>query len=332
VLSRRLDGSGGELHVVRASGGPGLHLASSVASFRLAGARRLLYVSDEGTPGAFELYTVAHPGLARTRLGPPVPAGQSAHVELVSSDGQRALYSVGFQQNMPLESFLVATDGSAPAVRLARPDGTPAQAQSPRWTADQTGVLFFDLVNGAQLFRASASGASIALASDVAAPDRGVVEFVPSPDGQWVAFHQRRTNGLDQLYLAPTTGGPSSLIVSDRPGRFAFTADARSLVVLTQSTDLLNVSVADSSVLPLASGLGALHFELDPDGTHAGFLDLAEHLWLVPLDGSAPPARVSEFDAAVSRSFRLGQERAFYATRTSVGGGQLWSRAYTTLP
>ncbi len=143
--------------------------------------------------------------------------------------------------------------------------------------------------------------------------NRQALEFLFSPDGQWVVFITASRDGGWEFYTVPTDGSaePRRLHApqfSDRRVRsFRISADGQSVVytfgeIWPGPSELFRAPIDGSELgvrlhRPFSTSASVLSFELSPDGTRAVYLadaevDGVDELYSVSLDGSSEEVRL----------------------------------------
>jgi len=235
--------------------------------------RWALYRADQDTWTVKELYSVElDPPFRVHKLNGPM-SGEATLWFQVSPDSRRVIYVASEESPTTLEVYSAPIDGSAPRVKL----------------------------NGTMVGGGNVNGNLI-----VVTPDSTRVLYVADQD----------TDGVNELYSAPIDGSTPAVKLNAPLvpgggviGRFQVSPDSTHAVyVADQEQDevrgLYSVPV-DGSAAPVrlnadlpAGGYIPLSVAIGPDSSAVFYraeqaADDVMELWRVPLDGSAPPARLN---------------------------------------
>jgi Tol biopolymer transport system component len=235
-----------------------------------------------------ELFFGSRYGLFSARLDgalPPVHLNPGAIAESsVASDlrlapgGERVVYRADQDVDGRPELFSVPSDGSAPPLRLNAPLAAGARVHDFRIGPDGRRVFFRagPLAAQLELFGVPVDGGTPVRLHPPLASDRGVTDYAVTADGRRVVYRaDQEIDQQNELFSVPSSG--------HHPPLRGAGGEAR---------------VGSVRLTPLASGEDVQSdFALDPGGRRvvyrAGALTTRFELFQVPIDGSAPPLRLS---------------------------------------
>jgi len=329
LFSARLDGQGGRV----ALSPPG----SRPLDFRVSGERVIQLTTPSPVSEHSRLLSGPIDGSSPAVLlndATSVAGARTSFFEL-TRDGQRVVYVATQNAVNRREIFSVPVDGSQPPVQLNPPVGGGRMvyyAVAPRLTADGTRVVFAgDLTTdeGFGLWVAPVDGSAPALELWSPPRNREVKLIELTPDSRQAVFTADLDGGAHRLHVVPLDGSSAPVALPTLPGAgevYEFRLDPRGTrVVYMTAAGLASVPVDGSAGAVLLSTLpGRLFgFQVSPEWVAY----LADHevtdrfdLYVVPLDGSAPPRRVNS--PVVGRSpaieFRIVNEAVFFTAPTQA--------------
>lgn len=308
------DGSGPPTRIEgsESSSGGGLHVVNADASLvvfagnLVTGPGLELYASDGVNPPV----TLHVPAILNGSIGAPL---------LLTPDGF-VVYNADSSVDGFFELFRVPVDGSAPPLKLSGASLTNTGVLSDMaLTPDGTRVVFRAWAQGRrELFSVPTDGSTPPVqlntlsASGILA---GVSEFQIDPSGALVVFRNNPDN--HRLYSVPVTGGPNveltpligiQYVLEDR---WAISPDGTRVVYelffLNCCTDLYSTPIGGGPRVQLDAGIDDAYLSglrIDPTGTRVAFQGSpSAALWLAPIDGSGPPARLSPPEGSPGSDF-----------------------------
>lgn len=248
----------------------------------------------------------------------------------------------------PASALGAAPSADGKSLYYARRDGALDLARPDEWR-----IVCRDLASGKDTVLVKAVG-------DVRLGPVQTSAFRPavSREGRWLGYAMRQAgetwlhlrdlrSGADRALLRLDPDSLQSAVWSDIVPRFAFTPDSRALLV-TQDGKIRRVALADGAVaeVPFSADvrleLGPLTRtparietgpvrarlimapEPSPDGKWLALSALA-HVYVMPLDGSAPPRRVESLAAGTFHpSWSADSHSLLFVDWASPEGGNVW--------
>lgn len=267
------------------------------------------------------------------------PALLAEKADFVASTSERVLY-LGHPEST-VELFSVRPDGTGPA-RIDGPLGQRGRVFEAQITPDKTRIVYRadQLVAGkTEVFSAPIDGSSPGVRiSGPMADNRDVNDLVTvSPDSARALYFSNQESSIDQLYSAPLDGSAAAvklngpLVMSARVSSARFSADGQRVVYSADA--LVAGRVQLFSVPSDASGPVVTLTPLPPSPTFLtdilvtpqnrvlygqGATNSIMDLRMVPVDGSAAPASLSQLSNSFSDVQRYvvsaeGSTVAFFA-------------------
>jgi len=266
-----------------------------------------LYTAD--TVGTFtrNLFSVPSDGSgAPVQLNPPLTASHSVGGFLVVPDGSQVVYEAEHEGTSGDRLYSVPIHGGTP-VQL----GVAPWAFEVKCTPDSSRVVFNTT---GDLYSAPIDGSAAAL--DLSGFLTSISDFQLTPDGTRVVYMASRLSAI-RLFSIPVQGGTrvelsGTLVSGGNVTGFALSADGERVVYLADRfvderfilSSVLVDGGAGSIILngPMVEpGTDVLDFQVSPVGADVVYLadqdvDEVEHLYRVPLDGSAPAVQLTGAD------------------------------------
>ena len=313
LFAAPIDGSRGAVRVNRELAvGPIDGDVSSLLSTR-AGAFAV-YVADQDTDEAQELYSVATDGRSRpVKLsGAMVEGGDIYRVEL-SPDDAWVVYVADQLTYDVHEIFSAAVDGRGAPVRLSGPLVPGGDAYYVEISRDSRRVVYRadqELDNVQEVYSVHIDGSSPAVKLSSALVAGGSVAALEiAPDSLRVVYlADQDTDDVRELYAAPIDGSApalklnSALAAGGDVFSLAISPDGQRVAYTARQDDPVRRDVyvvpIDGSSAPIRVG-GAhdapYEVEFTPDGSRIVYRATTSHLeiYSVPSDGSAPPVKLN---------------------------------------
>ena len=230
IFSVPIDGSAAAVRL----NGP-LVSGGNVEEFAISSdSERVVYVADEDAVDVFELFSAPIDGSAPAlRLNPPLPSGADVGFQFrIHPAGDFVVYVADQVQNNRFQLFVVAIDGSTPALRINAP--LPAQGD----------VTWFDV---------TPDGSRVLYLADLAPfPDRAVDLWSVE-----LAHGLARTKLLEGTALSGFQISPTGSHVLFRPGLVSVSIDDSTTVQIEEEQlGVVEISSDGSRVLYLAQRPG----------------------------------------------------------------------------
>ncbi|MCW3096746.1 MAG: Tricorn protease [Chthonomonadaceae bacterium] len=170
-----------------------------------------------------------------------------------------------------------------------------------------------------------------------------------SPDGNWIAFRSDREGG-NQIFLIPAVGGAVRQLTfhSAATSIYDWFPDGRSLLVTssraTQRSSLYRLDVMTGRLTLLLTDENNCYFPaLSPDGkwiayTRGALLDTIRKnykgaanfdIWIAPVDGSAPPRRLTDSDKNDMWPCWSGDGKTIFYTSERAGLATVWKQPFS---
>ncbi len=249
---------------------------------------RVVYKADQETDNVFELYSVPITGGTPVKLNADLVAGGDVNLFRISKDGSRVVYIADQEADNVSELFSVPITGGTPVklngVLVAGGNVNPnfILSDDSNWVvyrADQETDSVFELYSVP-----ITGGIPVKLNADLVAGGDVFSEYYAiSPDSSRVVYRaDQETDGVDELYSVPITGGTPVKLNADLVAGgnvhmlFFFSPDSTRVVYRAdQETDnvfeLYSVPITGGTPVKLnaeltASGNVAYFFEISPDG------------------------------------------------------------------
>jgi Tol biopolymer transport system component len=321
LYSVPVDGSG-PARRVNGAFAPGMGFSPLGLSYAVTNTH-VLYIADQATDGAFELWSAPIDGSApAVRISQALTPGAEVQADLdLTADGQRVLYRADPSINGVFGLWSAPVDGSQAPARVDVAGGDLEFDGNVAVAPDGSAVVYLDdegTPGVFELWRAPVDGSSAPVR--VQAPLAGFADvsgfFRISPDSTRVVYiGDTRVDGAYELWSVPLDGSalPTSLsgaLPNDRGvPAFELASDSSGVVFLMDKLvdgrlELFWSSLAGGGPPALLSGAlvsgGDVYtMQLSPDGATAVFiadaeLDGLDQLYSVPTDASRPRLRLSE--------------------------------------
>ncbi|HEX6883478.1 MAG TPA: hypothetical protein VF530_08865 [Planctomycetota bacterium] len=311
---------------------PPLVAGGDVVAVRIGPDGTLAYRADQEADDVFEVYVVAPGGARALKLNGALVAGGDVAWHEFTQDGARVLYLADDQTDRALELFSAPADASATAVRLNAPlprDGAVGSFVSAGDQVVFTAPRDPGTINAGPALQVvpSAGGAEPKVLTPELAlgPVAGdVFSFQTSPDGRWAVYvADQEEDAVDEIYAVRTFGRSPPVKLNPR---LVAGGDVRYLL-------------SDITSPPADS------YRITPDGARVVYcadqeLDERVEMYVVPIDGGAPPAKVSpslSTEEGVLNGLRVSPDSARVAFRVlrreaSTEWIELWAAALVGAP
>lgn len=328
--------------------------------FAVDSTQRVLFTSDRVIDDAFATY-ISAPGTsdAPFAISGSIVTGGAVFVRRWAPHARSVLMFGDIETDEQAELFVVRADGGGSRLKLNGSLVSGGDVLAAAWSADGTRIFYIADENGddvQELFVVPADGSAAAQSISGSLVVGGDVTFAEwSPDGTRIAFYaDKELDGVLRLYVVPADGSAAPLPVSEAPdtgvtiapGNFSrsWSPAGDALLYSRREGNLASIRVA------LADGSGSFALTDDanvvltpmaywsPDATRvavAGELETngVTELYVVPADGSEPPAKLSGEMVAggeLSTSTNLfpwspdGARLAFIADKLTDGDSELF--------
>ncbi|MCB0190268.1 MAG: PD40 domain-containing protein, partial [Caldilineaceae bacterium] len=211
-----------ELYAVPISGGQAQKLngpltaGGNVFGFAVADqGAHVIYVADQEVDDVTEFYSVAISGGLTSKLNAPLVAGGDLFTYRLTPDGATALYIADQETDGVAEIYAVPAAGGMPHKLAGTAQFGNATIQGVQISPDSKRVVFgVERVDDSKqyLYRLAISDSQvITLNNPLTGTDSAGINFVITPDSQWVLYDARYDDPTlaSGLYRAPIGGGPS---------------------------------------------------------------------------------------------------------------------------
>ncbi len=322
--------------------------------------QRVLFSSDRVVDDMFATY-VAAPGANEEpfAISGSIVTGGAVFVRRWAPHARSVLMFGDIETDEQAELFVVRADGGGSRLKLNGPLVSGGNVATAGWSPDGTTIYYVadenaDEVN--ELFVVPADGSAAAQSISGSLVVGGDVTFAEwSPDGTRIAFFaDKELDGVLRLYVVPADGSAAPLPVSEAPDAGVAVGPGNLRRFWSPAGDALLYSRREGNIASIrvarADGSGTYALTDDenvvftpsafwsPDGTRvavAGELDSngVTELYVVPADGSEPPAKLSGEMVAggeLSTSTNLfpwspdGARLAFIADKLTDGDSELF--------
>jgi Tol biopolymer transport system component len=318
---------------------------------------RVLYVADQATDGAFELWSAPIDGSAPpVRVSEALAPGRDARLVAMAADGVHVVYRADPNTLGLYEIWSARVDGSQPPVKLDGPGGSLAFGHV-EISPDSAWVVYQDdeaTPGVTELWRVPLDGsaAAVRVHAPLAAFADVTEPIAISPDSTRVVYvADASVDRTLEVWSAPLDGStpPTSLTPAQPNGRitpgFEIASDSSGVLIrmdrnVAGRVELYWSTLVGGGAPVLLSGSLLANSDvgdarLTPDGTTAVFVadaevDNVEQIYSVPIDLHRPRLRLSATSGTDESflfpfQFAANGARVVYSSRQSSGFNDLWS-------